>query len=148
MRGSERQGSLRVGRIYRKLYAHGFAQAVLEMGEVQTAARTFGLEVTQLEIGKAATSLLRLGHTTAKQTRFTLWTMLSLRRIARASSHLRWERACQRFLIIEVLLKSEVFCPMAQTSQTCSSARLTWSTKFFAVRSRPISRSNSLRNLI
>ena len=54
MRGSERQGSQRVGRIYRKLYAHGFAQAVLEMGEVQTTARTFGLEVTQLEIGKAA----------------------------------------------------------------------------------------------
>ena len=31
----------------------GFAQAVLEMGEIQVTARTLGLEVTQLEIRKA-----------------------------------------------------------------------------------------------
>src|SRR6516164_9475364 len=84
--------------------------------------------------GKQTISLLHLRHSTAEQTRFTSWTTLSLLPIARASSHLRWERDCQPSSIIEVLLKSEVCCPTDQTSRTCSDERLTWSTKFCMAR--------------
>jgi putative ABC transport system substrate-binding protein len=54
----------------------GYPSAVLEMGEVQAAARAFGIEVATLEMRRAEDIASRRSR--AKPTRFTSWSMPSL----------------------------------------------------------------------
>jgi putative ABC transport system substrate-binding protein len=125
----------------------GYPQSVLEMGEVGTTARTFGLEVLPLEIRRAediapalepfkapegaqANALYVVGDalTAANRTRIiTLALGARLPTIFNNRDHVR----------------PELSCPTDQATRPCSVEPPSWSTRFCAEQSRPISRSSS-----
>jgi ABC transporter substrate binding protein len=101
----------------------GFAEAVLEMGEVQAAARTLGLEVAPLEIRRAEDIAPPSRRSRPQRTHFMSRKMLSLPPTALASLRWRSARGCRRSSVLATLSKPGLSCPTDQTSRTSSGAR-------------------------
>jgi putative ABC transport system substrate-binding protein len=78
------------------MFDAGYSAAVREMGEVQAAARTLGLEVTLHEIRRAEDIAPAFDVLMAKRTHFMSLKMLCLASTARASLRLRSMRVCRR----------------------------------------------------
>jgi putative tryptophan/tyrosine transport system substrate-binding protein len=125
------------------MFDAGYPQAVLEMGEVQAAARTLGLEVAPLEIRRAediapafaalkaqadALYVVVTALTTANRTRIITLTL---------GARLPTVWSTRNYV------QAGVSCPTDQTSRTCSGAPPSMWTRFCAARSRATSRSSS-----
>ena len=73
----------------------GFSESVLEMREAEAGAYNLGIEVSKLEIRRAADIALPSRHSSAKPTHSTWWSTHSLPPTARGSSRSRSPRTCQ-----------------------------------------------------
>ena len=121
-----------------------YPAAVLDMNEVQVAARRLGLEVVdKLEIRKPedvapAFDALKGGA----QALYVCGDALVDALRARINT-LALGANCLRFTLTASISKREGSCPMEQTSRTCSGAPPTMSTRFCAGRSQARFRSSS-----
>jgi putative ABC transport system substrate-binding protein len=122
----------------------GYPSAVLEMGEVQVAARALGIEVDTLEIRRAediAPAFAELkGQADAL---YIVADALVVANLARINILAVGARGCRRCSIPALMSKQGVSCPTVQTCRICSGAPPTWSTRSCAGRSLPTSRSSS-----
>jgi putative ABC transport system substrate-binding protein len=130
-----------------------FPQAVLELGEVQAAARTLDIEVAPLEIRRAEDIAPAFAALTPQaDALYVAENALVLANITRiltlALGARRSARGCRRSLPIAIMSKPGVSCPTDQTTWTCSGAPPRWSTKFCVERSPAISRSSNRPNSI
>ena len=130
------------------MFDAGYPASVLEMGEVQAAARTLGLEVAPHEIRRAEDIAPVFETLSPKRTHFTSWMTLLFSPTERQSSHLRSVRGCRRSSVTAILSKPRLSCLTDQTFRLCSGARPILSTRFCAGRSQLISRSSSQPNSI
>ena len=125
----------------------GYPAAVLDMNEVQVAARKLGLDVVdKLEIRKPedvapAFDALKGGA----QALYVCGDAL-VDPSALASTPWRWGRDCLRFTLTASISKREVSCPMGQTFRVCFGVPPNMSTRFCAGQSRA-SRSRGERRL-
>jgi putative tryptophan/tyrosine transport system substrate-binding protein len=117
----------------------GSPNPVLEMGEVQTAARTLGLEVITLEIrrGEDIAPAFEALKGRAEALYVVVDPLLHTHRIR-----------INTLVLAARLPTMHTLRPMEQTSLTCSGAPPTLSTRFCAGRNRPISRSSRRPSLI
>jgi putative ABC transport system substrate-binding protein len=86
----------------------GNPSVVLEMSEVQSTARTLGIEVTNIEIARRRISRPPSGCLRARQRRFMLSAALSPPRTESASTPWPSGRACRRCTLTGILSRLEV----------------------------------------
>jgi putative tryptophan/tyrosine transport system substrate-binding protein len=123
-----------------------YPTGVMEMGEIQAAAGTLGLDVTNFEIRRAiapafetlkgrADALYVVGDALVTSYQIRINTLALAARLPTIYSQREQVEAGGR-------------CPTDQTSRTCSDAPPTMSTRFCAGQSQPTSRSSSRPSLI
>jgi ABC transporter substrate binding protein len=126
----------------------GFAQGVLEMGEVEATARTLGLEVTPLEIRRAED--IAAAFTALKAQADALYVVVN----ALVSTNRTRIITLALGARLPTIFNTRDFvqvggsCPTGRTTRICSGAPPSMWTRFCAGRSPAISRLNSRPNSI
>jgi putative tryptophan/tyrosine transport system substrate-binding protein len=125
----------------------GYPAAVLELGEVQAAARTLGLEVAPLEIRRAedialAFEQLKAQRDTQADALYVVGNALTVANRTRINTLTLTARLPTMFSNRDQA-QSVVSCHTGQISRTCSGAPAKSSIKFCAAQIRPTSRLSS-----
>jgi putative ABC transport system substrate-binding protein len=121
---------------------------VLELGEVQVAAGTLGLEVATLEIRRAQDIAPAFDALKSRADALYVCTDALANTTGFESTSSRSARACRRCTGLETTSKRGVCCPMDLTSRTYSDAPPTMSTRFCAGRSLQTCPSSSRQSSI
>ena len=102
----------------------GYPASVLEIGEVQKAARTLGIDVDVLKIQRAEDLSQLLSRARAGRKRSTYAAMRSSMPITLESIHWRWARGYPRCNHSGTFLQPEVSCRMARRRRIFSAGRV------------------------
>jgi hypothetical protein len=116
---------------------------VLDLGGVQAAARTLGLELVMAEVRRAEDIAPAIAAAKGRADALYVATDPLLKPTASGSPSSQSRRGCRRCAASASVSKPELLRPTGRTSPTCSVARPNPSTRSCAGRSRPTSRSSS-----
>jgi ABC-type uncharacterized transport system substrate-binding protein len=124
----------------------GHPPSLLEVREVQTTARTLGLDVATVDIRQAEDIAPAFDALKGRGEALYIPPIRSSTPTACASPPWRWARACRRYPVFGSTSSREVSCPMDQTTRTCFGApRPTW-TRSSRAPSLPTSPSSNRRS--
>jgi putative ABC transport system substrate-binding protein len=129
------------------IMATGGPIGVLEMGEVQAAARTLGLEVIPAEIRRAEDIAPAIEALKGRAEALYVVTEPLVNTKGFDSTPWRWARDCRRCMALGTTSKRAVSWPMEQTFRSYGVEQQITSTKFCGGRRWPTSRLSSLPSL-